>query len=189
MKKGWIIALAVFLLIIGVILGIFIYNKNKTDNTNIVDNKKLAEKNEINNAVPTAVVEEKISPNAKVLQKQYFTGCDHLLKETKNIPENLVNKNKEAVEKYYKDWNVDSFSENEIIIYKEEDGFCGQHYLIKEHNGVLGIYTKDENGEVTLKKDTEIQTKYLPETDLEKVKLGIEAVGNMELNSVLEDFE
>ena len=30
---------------------------------------------------------------------------------------------------------------------------------------------------------------YLPEADLEKVKQGIEAVGNMELNSALEDFE
>ena len=120
MRKGWIIALAIFLLIISVALGISVYNKNKTDNTNIVDNKKLAEENEINNVVPTAVVEEKVSPNAKVLQKQYFTGCDHLLKETKDIPENLVNKNKEEVEKYYKDWNVDSFSKNEIIIYKEE---------------------------------------------------------------------
>ena len=136
MRKGWIIALAIFLLIIGVALGISVYNKNKTDNTNIVDNKKLAEKNEINNVIPTAVVEEKVSPNAKVIQKQYFTGCDHLLKETKDIPENLVNKNKEEVEKYYKDWNVDSFSKNEIIIYKEESGFCNQHYLIKEHNGV-----------------------------------------------------
>ena len=115
MRKGWIIALAIFLLIIGVALGISVYNKNKTDNTNIVDNKKLAEENEINNVVPTAVVEEKVSPNAKVIQKQYFTGCDHLLKETKDIPENLVNKNKEEVEKYYKDWNVDSFSKNEII--------------------------------------------------------------------------
>ena len=40
MRKGWIIALAIFLLIIGVALGISVYNKNKTDNTNIVDNKK-----------------------------------------------------------------------------------------------------------------------------------------------------
>ena len=106
MRKGWIIALAIFLLIIGVALGISVYNKNKTDNTNIVDNKKLAEENEINNVVPTAVVEEKVSPNAKVIQKQYFTGCDHLLKETKDIPENLVNKNKEEVDRAVKDGDV-----------------------------------------------------------------------------------
>ena len=189
MRKGWIIALVVFLLTIGVVLGISVYNKNKTDNTNIVDNKKLANETKVDNIVSTVAVLEKVSPNAKVLEKTYFTGCDHLLKETKDIPENLVNKDKETVEKYYKDWNVDSFSKNEIIVYKEESGFCNQHYLIKEHNGVLGIYTIDENGKITLKEDTEIQTMYLPEADLEKVKQGIEAVGNMELNSALEDFE
>ena len=187
MRKGWIIALALFLLIMGVVLGVSVYNKNKTDQINTVQDKKLAEENTA--TIYTASIEEKVSPNAKILQKVYYTGCDHLLKETKDIPENLVNKNKEEVEKYYKDWNVDSFSKNEIIIYKEESGFCNQHYLIKEHNGVLGIYTIDENGKITLKEDTEIQTMYLPEADLEKVKQGIEAVGNMELNSALEDFE
>ena len=40
-----------------------------------------------------------------------------------------------------------------------------------------------------LKEDTEIQTRYLTDVDLEKVKTGIEAIGNTELNSVLEDFE
>ena len=30
MRKGWIIALAIFLLIISVALGISVYNKNKT---------------------------------------------------------------------------------------------------------------------------------------------------------------
>ena len=62
MRKGWIIALAIFLLIIGVALGISVYNKNKTDNTNIVDNKKLAEENEINNVVPTCLLYTSPSP-------------------------------------------------------------------------------------------------------------------------------
>ncbi len=187
MRKGWIIGLAIFLLIVGMALGFYVYNNNKTEDINIINDKKLAE--EENNIIYTAVIEEKVSPNAKVLQKIYFTGCDHLLKETQDVPETLVNKTEEEVKKYYKDWTIDSFSPNEIIIYKEQSGFCAQHYLIKEHNGVLGIYTIDENGKITLKEDTEIQTMYLPEADLEKVKQGIEAVGNMELNSVLEDFE
>ena len=43
MKKGWIIALAVFLLLIGVAVGISVYNKGKTDEINIVENKRLAD--------------------------------------------------------------------------------------------------------------------------------------------------
>ena len=40
MKKGWIIALAVFLLLIGVAVGISVYNKGKTDEINIVENSE-----------------------------------------------------------------------------------------------------------------------------------------------------
>ena len=117
MRKGWIIGLAIFLLIVGMALGFYVYNNNKTEDINIINDKKLAE--EENNIIYTAVIEEKVSPNAKVLQKIYFTGCDHLLKETQDVPETLVNKTEEEVKKYYKDWTIDSFSPNEIIIYKE----------------------------------------------------------------------
>ena len=40
MKKGWIIALAVFLLLIGVAVGISVYNKGKTDEINIIYKRK-----------------------------------------------------------------------------------------------------------------------------------------------------
>lgn len=189
MRKGWIVTLIIFLLFVGIVFGILSYNKNKTEDINMIDNKQLAEENIEKNIIPTAMLEEKVSPNAKILKKIYFTGCDHLIKESLEIPQQLVNKDKEEVKKYYNEWNVDSFSSDEITIYKEESGFCNQHYIVKEHNGVLAIYTQDENGQLTFKKDTEIQTMYLPETDLERVKQGIEVIGDMELNSVIGDYE
>lgn len=69
MKKGWIIALAVFLLLIGVAVGISVYNKGKTDEINIVENKRLAD--EVENIIYTSATEEKISPNAKILKKVF----------------------------------------------------------------------------------------------------------------------
>lgn len=53
----------------------------------------------------------------------------------------------------------------------------------------MGIYTLNEDGQLTLKKDTEILTMYLPETDIAKIKQGVEIIGDMELNSFLSDFE
>lgn len=191
MRKEWIIILIIILLLIGILAGIYVYKNNQTQEGNIIESRQLAaeENIEINNVIYTSAKEEVVSPNATILEKQYFTGCDHLIKTMKNIPEELVNKTREDVEKYYIGWDVDSFSEKEITIYQEKEGFCNQHYLVKEHDGVLGIYTMDENGKLTLKEDTEIQTMYLPEIDLEKVKQGIEAIGDAALNSVLEDFE
>lgn len=41
----------------------------------------------------------------------------------------------------------------------------------------------------TLKEMTHIVTSYLPETDLAKLKEGIQVVGKEELNSTIEDYE
>ncbi len=191
MRKIWIIVLAILLLIIGIVFGIYFYNNNKTQDSN-TNNKQLAilkTEDEEQNIVSTSSIEERTSPNAIILKKQYFTGCDHIIKTQVDIPQELVNKTKEEVQNYFIGWSVDDFSDKEITIYQEKEGICNQHYLVKEHNGVLGIYTLDENGNATLKEDTEIQTKYLPEFDLQRVKQGIEAIGDMALNTVLEDFE
>ena len=89
----------------------------------------------------------------------------------------------------YSDWKIEGYSPSEIVIYKEYDGICDEHYIVKEHNGVLGIYRLNTNEDEVFVKDTEIQTQYLPEIDILKLKEGIVAIGQAELNSVLEDFE
>lgn len=123
MRKSWIIMLIIVLLIIGIVFGILTFNKNKTENINTMENKQLASEEIENAIIPTVSVEEKISPNASVLQKKYFTGCDHLIKQIVDVPEILVNKTKKDVEEYYSDWVVDSFESSSITIYKEEERF------------------------------------------------------------------
>lgn len=68
-------------------------------------------------------------------------------------------------------------------------GFCDEHYIVKESNGFISIYTVDKEGIQKLKEDTEISTMYLPEQDLENLKVGISIVGKMNLYSFLEDYE
>ena len=102
---------------------------------------------------------------------------------------NKINKSEEDVERLYSDWKIEGYSPNEIVIYKEYDGICGDHYIVKEHNGVIGIYKLDSVGNEIFVEDTELQIQYLPEIDIIKLKEGITALGQAELNSVLEDFE
>ena len=89
----------------------------------------------------------------------------------------------------YWDWKIVGYSPNDIVIFKEYDGICGDHYIVKEHNGVIGIYKLDSVGNEIFVEDTELQIQYLPEIDIIKLKEGITALGQAELNSVLEDFE
>ena len=197
MRKGIAITLGIIaLLLIGIAAGVYVYNQNKTQDSNILQGKELASEeqqntNKENELVSTVAVEEKISPDCKIIQKQYFKGCDHLIKTEKDIEKEYINLTKqEFIEKYLSaDWKLEKFSSDEIIIYQEKEGYCNEHYLVKEHNGVLGIYTLDENGQATFQEDTEIQTMYLPEMDIEKFKQGVEVIGEPELRTLLEDFE
>lgn len=198
MRKGWIITIIIaiiILFVIGVIIGIYAYQKDKVHDSNMIS-RQLAEqeqsqtKNSIgNDVVSTSVAEVKLSPNCTIVEKQYFKGCDHIIKNIKEIPEEWTNMTEEEIKAQYPDWTLESFSNNQIIVSQEKEGYCGQHYVVREHEGVLAIYTLDENGVETWKEDTEIATMYLTEEDLEKVKDGIKAIGDDQLHTILEDFE
>ena len=160
----------------------------------MLEDKHLAEEQEnketeINNVIATSVIEEKTSPNTIFTQKQYFIGCYHIQKETTEISEEDINLTQEQMQKQYPDWKIEKFSSNEVVLYKEKNGYCDEHYVIREHNGVLAIYTLDENGKETWKQDTEIVTMYLPEVDLSRIKEGIKVTGTTNLRSILEDYE
>ncbi len=196
MRKGMVIAIiAAILLMIGIIAGIYAYQNKEVQDSNIITNRELASREETNhqfvqeNLVSTVSIEEKTSPNCKVIEKKYFKGCDHLVRTVSDMKEEYINYTKAQIQQKYKNWKIEEFTPNQITLYQEQDGFCGQHYLIKENNGVLAIYEIDQSGKQTLKEYTEIQTMYLPEEDLRRVTNGIEAIGNLELYKVLEDFE
>ena len=170
MKKWVIITISVlFLLGIGAIFAI-IQNNSETKGTELKETTELAS-NSINevNTIETSTRDTKVSPNAKIIKKEYYKMCDHLKKEIEDVPTKHINKNEEDVEKMYSDWKIEGYSPNEIVIYKEYEGICGDHYIVKEHNGVLGIYKLNENGEEIFERDTEIPTQYLPEIDIQSV--------------------
>ena len=49
------------------------------------------------------------------------------------------------------------------------------------------LFEQIHSGEI--KEDTEIVTLYLPETDLQKLKAGVEIIGHTKLVEFLEDYE
>ena len=198
MDKKWIICIIITIIvgvIGGIVLSIFLNNNDdELQGTDLIGHTELADENntELNNnfnTIETSNTEDKISPNAILIKKEYFKDCDHLIREVEDIPEELINGTQEDIEKMYSDWEIEDYNNNEITLYKEENGNCGEHYFVQDHYGVIGIYTVNENDEKTLKEDTEISTKYLPEADLEKLQEGIEIVGKTKLVEFLEDYE
>lgn len=196
MRKFWIIMIIiVVLLALGGSIGIYIYNLKNTSNKNSVKAKELADElkktlvEEEQNTVSTSSKNIKISHNSIVVKNTLYKICNHEIRQTEVIPVELVNKEEKDIQQYYKDWEIKKYSPTEVVLYREKDEYCDKHYVLRENNGVIAIYKINDNNKETLRENTQIQTKYLPEIDLIKLKSGIYAIGEEELNSILEDFE
>ena len=204
MKKTWIIILILAVIILGIIVGVTIYNKNENSKNNMMANeintvsekitdectdeyKELEEQAKLE--VETNSSEEKISPNCLITLKRHYNECKHTINEYIDIPQNLVNGTQEDLEKEYQNWEIQKFSSNEIILYREFDSNCGQHFILRNDDGKITIYKINENNEEEVYEKTEISVEYLTETDKVEIQNGIRVNGIEELNQLIEDFE
>ena len=191
MKKTWIISLIIIVIMIGIVTGIILYNtkqKDKNDN-NMIENVTDDCINEYIDEIETNSNEEKISPNCLLILKRYYDECQHTINEYVDIPQDLVNGTEYDLKKEYPYWEIEKFSSTEIVLYKEFNSNCGQHFILKEDNGKITVYKINENSEEEVYEKTEISLEYLSETDKIKIKDGIKVNGIEELNQLLEDFE
>lgn len=199
MKKYTIIVIITIGIILGFLTGIYLYRINKINNEQkeyvaeeIEDvNTVIGELNdeEIENLITTNNDEKKTSPNCVITLRVYHEACGHLIESKQNIEETEVNMTEEELKQRFSDWEVQRFTPTEIILYKEVDEFCNEHYLLKEEDRYIVIYKLDENGNAEFFNTTEISTEYLAEEDLEQIRNGIKVYTDKELNKTLEDFE
>lgn len=195
MKKYIVIAL-ILALIAGFILGLYLY-KLKIANEQIAfeaEYRKLETKNVIENAEnllqETSSSKNKTTPNTKIIEKRYYNDCEHLGTTEKKIDEKLINKDESEFQIEYIGWEIQKFTPTEVVVYKEINDFCNEHYLVKEENGTVAVYALDKFGnEKDIICNTEIQTKYLTENDVENLRTGITVYGKKELNKLLQDYE
>jgi len=192
-KKYIIILLAIITIIAGVIIGVWLSSKNKTSNLEPETKSQLAKTNQnIKNEIQTVETinkEIKTSPNCLFVFQTYYKECNHTINKKQEIPKECVNQTEEELQEKYKDFAIKEFTSNQVTFYEEKEGICNEHYIIKDNNGYVAIYTIDSFGKETLKETTEIVTSYLPETDKIRLKEGIKVTGQEELNACIEDYE
>lgn len=135
--------------------------------------------------------EEKVSSNSALVLKKYYKDCGHTINEyTEMLPE-LVNMTQDEINQEFEGWELIGFSSREVTLLKEFEGSCGEHFSLKEENGLVVIYKISADGTKQIYEKTNINTEFLPETDLLQMQSeqGIQVYGKEELNKVLEDFE
>lgn len=189
----WIIVVIVAIAL-GIGIGMYMNReKLQRNNSNNVVYDNLVTDNLVENGIEiseaSAIEEEKTTPNTLMIYKTYYTKCQHYINEYQNIDASDVNLNQEDLQEKYREWSVTSFEAGQVVLEREENDFCNEHYRLKLEDGKIVIYQLDEDENETEYEQTEIASEYLTEEDILKLKEGITVYGKENLMAVLEDYE
>ena len=201
MKKIYIISIIIISIFIISVLFTINLTKSKNENnkqeeikntqiSEIIEDECTEEYIQEKELTPVVSEPEKISINAQLILKKYFSQCDHTINEYTEMPEECINMTKEELQEQYPDWEVIGFEPNKVTLYKEFDDTCGEHFKLKIEDGKINIYLINKDGTESLYEKTNISSEYLTETDLINInEEGLEIYGKEELNKTIEDFE
>ena len=191
MKKIVFLGFLIFLVSIGIgfCFGRVMISNSNTENYQsnvnkiIVSNQIISEE-----AVST---ELKVKPNIEFGIKEFFDECGHFKFEYTELPNELVNMTKQEIEEHYNGtYEVEQFDEKTLILTREINGICDNHYVIKlNENDLIDVYKVNTDTSYNLYQSTEISEEFLPASDVEKLKEGIMVYGIGKVNSILEDYE
>ena len=197
--KKYMIILILIGAILGFLTGLYLYKINQININDleqeiaIIEDEctqiaELEDSGELD-LVRTNSEEEKVSPNCVLTLKVYYNNCGHLIEKRESIKVTEVNLTEDELKNKFPEWEVQKFTSAEIVLYKEVNEFCNQHFLLKEEEGYISIYKLNEDNSTEFFRMTEIPTEYLAEDDLKQIKDGIKIYTEKELNKALEDFE
>lgn len=201
MNRVIVTMIAIIVVIAAIFTAVAIFNPDHGQEAGRIEETKIAEEEilddctdeyegmEYESTVKANAQKEKTSPNCSLTIKTYYKKCGHTKSEYANLPQDLVNLTKEEIQEKYQEYEIESFASNEIILYQEKEGECGEHYMVKDKDGLLTVYQILEDGNQKELETTGVATEYLPETDKINMKNGIQVNGRQELNQLIEDFE
>lgn len=200
MNKVILILVSIIIIIVSIITAVVIYNgedeeqakvsiKNIEENTTNTLNNSNSINSDNQNVIETNVKEVRISPNAFITFKETYEGCGHTTVDFVEVPEDFVNLSEEELKDKYSDWNIEKFTDTDIILSKDFEGSCDEHFIVKDVNGVVTVFKIKEDGTEEEYQTTDIATEYLTDTDKIEMENGIRVNGKQNLNQLIEDYE
>ncbi|WP_435620600.1 hypothetical protein [Thermoanaerobacterium thermosulfurigenes] len=122
-----------------------------------------------NTKVNSILTSSSVSPNGKLIFETLYKGTGDIIKEEQTIGASIAGKSEDEISKIYRGWSIKKFDSEEVIFYKEEDGFPPGYYIISSLNGYVSLYKSDGNGGKTLVEKTDILVNNLNPNDKERI--------------------
>ena len=191
-----LLVVAIFSASMGYIFGYYTYNRsprlteieNNIDNTNNVNRENKSD----SNTVDVATQKEIINNDTKIIFRTYYERCKESVDTESTINNNMIGLNEEGFNELVLNtmpqFDLYSFSKDEIVLLENKQDICPKHYLITEYNGYIIVYRFNEDGQRVIFQETRIPVSILPPVDQEKLKNGIIKNSEEEVTSLLEDY-
>lgn len=130
--------------------------------------------------------------DTKVTFKWYYLKTNTKKIETVNVEAGNVGLSKDEFMDKYKDWNLESFNKESVVLYKKIDSYPQGYYIItsmKENDeDYIVSYEFDENGNKKMIEKTQTPLELLDDNSKEEIKKGIVVKGKDEMYEVLQNY-
>ncbi len=130
-----------------------------------------------------------INENTKIVYEYYYKEDDYTeyIEDTPSYF--LIGLTREQLENKLKDWQIKSFSEEEVVMQKIIQNAKTLKYIITEYEGYVAVFYIDNQNTKILKYITKTPILSLSEEEQKNIKNGIEIEGEEKLISILQDYE
>ncbi|MBM7582315.1 hypothetical protein JOD02_001172 [Caldicoprobacter guelmensis] len=170
---------AVALIILGMIMG-YTYTllTEMFQDEERIEKEKAQDNNEgvlFNSFEPLAVAEplQTTSETTTFIFERVYNLCGHNLVSYRSATPQEVGLSRKQVKDMYSSWDIKEFSASIVWLCERVDGYCPNHYVIKDNDGRIAICRPLEDGRgFYLIRQTSIDTAFLDADLQERVKEG-----------------
>lgn len=192
-----IVILCIILAVLGIYIGLQIFNSNMKKNETSNNLNKNKEINSIYNDEVIPYAEPVIAKehDIELIYEDYYSLCkDSIINKTIVYSTTIDELKKKEIEKQKKlgqKYEIVEESNDKLVFKRTIDKYCGAHYKVKldEKNGEVIIYSKEDNELYSVYNTVNVYTNTLKDELVDELKEGIEVNSNQELEFLIEDLE
>lgn len=128
------------------------------------DSKKTDDRS-LKNAETIQLPEETLKPGARIIFITRYKECGHEKRSEMLVDEKYVGYTKSRLQEEFKEWKIESFSNNRAILTKLIDSICEEHYYIGLYDGYVALFQGKPGKDSKLLELTDIKAGILKEED------------------------
>jgi len=131
-----------------------------------------------------------ISPETDIIFNRFYTLCKDVVVEKRKPFKEEIGSDISGIRARFNDWDVEEFSEIQVVLKKEIDNYCSNHYIVQEQGGLVTIYIPVEEKEgLEVLNQTSIKVSSLHPALQEEIEEGLVVDSLEQVEILMESWE